>query len=279
VIPDQLEDGAATGQWRAERADDEEPGELFSEILVPLSGEPASWSALEQAVVVARREGAELRGLYVVSSEGADQEGEGAKIQAEFKRRCDQAGVTGSLAIHAGKVPRSIAERSRWTDLVIVNLSHPPAPRIVARLSSGFRALLHLCPRPVLAVPRAPSALENALLAYDGGPKAAEALFVAAYLSGRWGTTLTVVSAAEDALPQRHPLRQAQDYLEQRGVQAAYVEKVGPPGESILETAAESGSDLILMGGYGESPVLEVVLGSTVDEVLRSCRQPVLICR
>jgi nucleotide-binding universal stress UspA family protein len=33
------------------------------------------------------------------------------------------------------------------------------------------------------------------------------------------------------------------------------------------------------MGGYGLSPVLEVVLGSAVDQVLRTSRQPMLICR
>jgi nucleotide-binding universal stress UspA family protein len=34
-----------------------------------------------------------------------------------------------------------------------------------------------------------------------------------------------------------------------------------------------------VMGGYGFGPMLEVVLGSTVDEVLRTSRRPVLICR
>jgi nucleotide-binding universal stress UspA family protein len=46
-----------------------------------------------------------------------------------------------------------------------------------------------------------------------------------------------------------------------------------------LSTAEAHDSDLILMGGYGYSPVVEVVLGSAVDEVLRASRQPVLICR
>jgi len=33
------------------------------------------------------------------------------------------------------------------------------------------------------------------------------------------------------------------------------------------------------MGGYGFSPVLEVVLGSAVDQVLREARGAVLVCR
>jgi nucleotide-binding universal stress UspA family protein len=279
AIPDGLEEGVEAGTWRAERLDAERPDRMFSEILVPLSGESTSWNALDQALVVARREGADLRGLYVVPSEGGQEEDDAALIRTEFERRCEDAGASGKLAVHVGKVARSIAERSRWTDLVVVNLAHPPAPHVVARLTSGFRTLLRLSPRPVLAVSHSPSKLENALLAFDSSSKAAEALFIAAYLSGRWGTRLTVVSAVEDGLPQNQALDQAKDYLEERGVDANYVEKVGPPGESILETAAELDTDLILIGGYGGSPVLEVVLGSVVDEVLRTCYQPVLVCR
>jgi nucleotide-binding universal stress UspA family protein len=46
-----------------------------------------------------------------------------------------------------------------------------------------------------------------------------------------------------------------------------------------MVTAEERGCDLIIMGGYGFNPVLEVVLGSAVDEVLRTSRRPMLICR
>jgi len=38
-------------------------------------------------------------------------------------------------------------------------------------------------------------------------------------------------------------------------------------------------SNLIVMGSYGYNPVLEVVLGSAVDQVLRSSQHPTLICR
>jgi nucleotide-binding universal stress UspA family protein len=57
------------------------------------------------------------------------------------------------------------------------------------------------------------------------------------------------------------------------------VEERGPVGEVILRTAQAYDSELIVMGGYGFSPVLEIVLGSAVDQVLRESRQPVLICR
>jgi len=46
-----------------------------------------------------------------------------------------------------------------------------------------------------------------------------------------------------------------------------------------LEVAREYKSNLLIMGGFGFRPVLNMVLGSTVDQILREFRQPILICR
>ena len=188
-------------------------------------------------------------------------------------------GMGAQLAVVVGGTARKICERARWTDLVIVNLAHPPAPQPIARLSSGFRTLIRRCARPVLAVPRALSHLDRALLAYDGNPKADEALFVATYLAGRWNTSLVVVSVIETGRVTSETLVRAQEYLETHGVRATFVKENGSVAEAILRTAKGHESDLIIMGGYGLSPVLEVVLGSAVDQVLRTSRQPMLICR
>ena len=121
--------------------------------------------------------------------------------------------------------------------------------------------------------------MSRALLAYDGSPKAEEALFVASYLAGRWGSQLVVVSVLENGLVSSQALDHALAYLESRGVSAISAQVPGPVPEAILQAADEHESDLILMGGYGHSPVLEAVLGSAVDQVLRVSRRPVLICR
>ena len=71
----------------------------------------------------------------------------------------------------------------------------------------------------------------------------------------------------------------AQRYLESYGIQANYFEKKGKIAESILAASEEHGCDLILMGGYGSSPVKEVILGSSIDQVLRESIYPILISR
>jgi len=279
VTPDGLEAGPPPGRWRKEHLAARRDDRLFANILVAINGEETGWLALDQALEVARRERARLHGLHVVPSE-TQKNSEGAQaVQAEFNQRCEAAGIPGTLALEVGKVPRTICERARWTDLVVLSLSYPPAPQPIARLGSGLSTLLRRCPRPVLAVPESWSNLGRALLAYDGNPKADEALFVATYLSGRWNIPLVVVTVIEPGRTTADTLARAQEYLESHSVQAAFVKEAGPVAEAILKTAEEHESDLIIMGGYGLGPVLEVVLGSAVDQILRASRRPVLICR
>lgn len=275
LIPAGLESGPPPGHWR-ETLDSTSP--LFRDILVPLSGAEESWQALEQALDVARREGgSRLRGLHVIAGENAG--GDTAALQTRFEQRCQEAGLAGQLVIERGSIARTICERARWADLVIVKLAHPPGEQPLARLSSGFRTLIRRCTTPILAVPRQARPLGSALLAYDGSPKAKEGLFVAAYLAGRWAMPLVVLTVMESEPHLSETLLEAQRYLHSRALRATFVDDKGPVGETILRTAREHGCDLIIMGSYGLSPVVEIVLGSTVDQVLRESPLPVLICR
>jgi nucleotide-binding universal stress UspA family protein len=90
---------------------------------------------------------------------------------------------------------------------------------------------------------------------------------------------LTVVTVTEGDPITLETLAHAQQYLAAHKVQATFVQESGPVAEAILKTAAAHESDLIIMGSYGFSPVLEIALGRTVDQVLRTSRQPVLVCR
>jgi nucleotide-binding universal stress UspA family protein len=252
---------------------------LFGDILVPISGDEVSFSGLDQAIVIAKREYSRLYGLHVVPSQ-AEKEGEAARaIKADFEQRCAEEGVHGNLVLVVGEVSHTICDRARWTDLVTLNISFPPPPQMLARLSSGVSTVIRRCPRPILAVPRKTTSLSRALLAFDGSPKSEEALYLACYLAENWNIPLVVVSVNERGYSAEEANQKAQNYLQERGVDAQMVLTDGPVVDAILRTAAERDSEVLVMGGYGRSRVPEIVLGSVVDEVLRSGSLPVLISR
>jgi nucleotide-binding universal stress UspA family protein len=280
VTPRRLQAGPRPGHWRQEHVAARHDDRLFRRILVAISGQEAGWRALDMALLIARREGARLQGLHVVPSEAGRKSAPVQAVRAEFQRRCQAAGIPGRMATGVGMVSQRISERGRWGDLVVLSLSCPPSSQPIARLSSGLSNLLRNCPRPIMTVPEECCRLERALLAYDGSPKAEEALFVATYLAARWRIPLVVVTVVERGRTSARTLAQARAYLEGHGVlQAAFVKEKGPVAETVLQVAEAQASDLLIMGGYGYRPVWEVMLGSAVDRLLRTSHRPMLICR
>jgi nucleotide-binding universal stress UspA family protein len=70
----------------------------------------------------------------------------------------------------------------------------------------------------------------------------------------------------------------AKAYLAERGVSADFLTASGSPGAAIVAAAERTGSQVVIMGGYGQGAVSNLLLGSTVEEVLRTRRMPTLIC-
>jgi nucleotide-binding universal stress UspA family protein len=275
-IPSRTEKTKPPERWR------EGPFEGFGfplDVLVALSGQSESWSALEQAQIIARREGARLLGLHVVGSKDQLESEQALAVRTGYQARCGEEAIVCHLAIEVGDVAQRISERARWTDLVVVHLAHPPGASANGKSISGFRALIQDCPRPILAVPHGVSPLENALLAYDGSDKSIEALYLATYLTGQWQVPLTVVTVTDGLEITKHTLEEAERYVEERGGHPAVLVTSGDPASGILEAINESGADLLLMGGYGHSRGKDSDLGSTVDQVLGLSEIPVLICR
>jgi nucleotide-binding universal stress UspA family protein len=252
---------------------------LFNDILVPISGQATGWAALEQAISIAQREDSMLYGLHIVREAPAPDDPALNRIAEEFEWRCTMAGIRAQFAIEVGSVTRTIVERSRWVDMVVLGLSYPPGPHLIERLTSGIHQLIRASIRPVLAVPHERQQLERMLIAYDGSPKSQEALYLATYLAARWHSVMTVVTVA-DHLPQAEDvLDKARHYLEAFQIQADYRVEAGPCAATLVRVADEQQCDLIVMGGYGRGVVGDLMLGSTADAVLRNARIPTLICQ
>jgi nucleotide-binding universal stress UspA family protein len=277
VTPDELEAGPAPGEWRKKRVAARRENRLFTEILIPISGTVRSWQAFEQALLMAQREDGRLRGLHVIPTDSEMDTEQARAVQTEFLDRCQAAGIQGRMAIEIGGISRKICERALWVDLVVVSLAHPPGRYPIARLNSGFRTMIQRCPRPIVAVPGTPSPMNRALLAFDGSPKAMEALFIGTYLNVQWNTGLVLLTITEGRKVTSKMLDQAQQYLEAHGAHAIALSRSGPEAETILASADEHECDLFIIGGYGMRPVQEVVLGSTVDQVLRESWMPVMV--
>ncbi len=284
MVPDKLEFGPAAGQWRQERVSQRSLNQLFEEALVAISGHPDDWRVLDQAILMMQRENGRLYGVYVSDADDKEAVEETvAPIRAEFYNRVNAAGVQANFGLEFGNIARQVVSLAAYSDLVMLALNRPPGLSILERLASGVQTILKRTPRPVMVVPTEASPLQHALLAYDGSPKAEEALFVATYLTSRWQTQLSVVTVSSDGNGKLDAAKRIQSraktYLGLAGVEADYLLSVGPPAQTLLETAESKNVDFMIVGGFGLSSMKSLVLGSTLNRVLLEYKRPILICR
>ncbi len=251
---------------------------MFSDILVAMSGYAESWIALEQAIILARLERADVRGLIVVP-EGRHLPFNGDEIAKVFTDQLQDADVTGNLVYATGEIAETIVQRARVNDLVVIRLNHPPIAKIFPRLSSGIRTLVQRSTQPILMVRNRLSPFENLLLAYDGSPKGKEALYISTYIASRYERKVTTLVVDENEEQGKSLLAEAQEYMGNCCGKAIFHQHAGRVSDVILKVAREEDLDCIVMGGYGLSPILEALFGSTVDGVLRRTEVPVLVCQ
>jgi len=276
IFPKRVPQLSEIGEWRRHHLMPRKEGQIFSAIMVAFNGRESGWQALEQAFTIAEIEDSSIAAIHI------DQEDSGLtmndqKLKADFLKRTQNQKQKTKLYFEDGDVLLTLTERSLWNDLLIFSLEHPPQDHPTARLRSGIRSLVQNCPRPLLAVPST-SAMRHGLLAFDGSPKATEALYLSAYLAEKWGVKLTVLTAPEDSAAKVNPLDKAREYLEARDIQARYISELGSPADVILDTQRSQGCDFLIVGGYGYQPVMELLFGSTLDALLRKAAVPILIC-
>ena len=267
-----------SGSWRKARTATRYTDQLFNDILIPLSGDDESWDSLEQAIIIAQREGAQLHGLHIVDSKDKVQSASALAVQTQFDQRCAEANISGKLVIESGDITKKICERATMTDLIILKLVHPPMGGI-STLKSPFRTIVANSSRPMLGIPAKATPFKRALLAYDGSERSKEALFVATYLAEMWKTELIVFTALEGTKIKPDIQDYVKRYLEIHEVQAEYIVTEQDAKATLKSTVDERQADLLLMGGYGRSLIREMVIGSTLDHMLRESNIPLFICR
>ena len=185
----------------------------------------------------------------------------------------------------AGDPVMAVLAHGRACDLVVLGQRDPDAAR--SRFTGElFTAALVGLGRPILAMPRAgsPETIgRRILVATDGGREAARAIGDAMPFLERAAQVNVLVGgrgAADDATPFARTGVHVADWLRDHGVTAAlerYEWDEGGKGEWLLSRAADYGSDLIVMGGYGHSRLREIVLGGMTDTILREMTVPVLL--
>jgi nucleotide-binding universal stress UspA family protein len=275
-----FESGPPPGTWREKLSQMTVLESLFSNIIVALDDSSNSWNALEMAAQIANAERSSIHGIHIHADLQESPESTHDQLENEFYQNCQKLGVEKyDFFIAEGEVWKVLIDHSRFADLIVLPLNHPPGDKSIERLSSGLLTLIRGCPIPVLTIPVKPQTLQNIILAYDGSLKAQEALFIAAYLGSQFGTKIKVITSTEGISDAEITRNEAIDYLGRFPIQTESVTTDLDISTTISKLSNQETIDLILIGGYGGSSILPIMLGSVVDKVMREIQLPILICR
>jgi nucleotide-binding universal stress UspA family protein len=135
---------------------------------------------------------------------------------------------------------------------------------------------------PVIFIPythKGPFEPTHIGIAWDGSRLAARALRDAAPFLAR-AQTITIISVNENEIPAEVSAATLATHLARQELTAGIVRMSADRTDiqpMILSIAADSGLDLIVMGGYGHSRLNERILGGVTRGMLRSMTVPTLM--
>jgi nucleotide-binding universal stress UspA family protein len=271
-------------------------------ILVAVDGSLAARSAAEVAIQIARSQDLLVRGLYVVDEvpilnpyadfhaelDSTDEPTTQAELVSLFEEqghdalewledRCSAAGVWVAVDMMAGGVSDMIRNETSAARLLALGRRGHAHAGDPTHLGTNFRTIAHDVQLPMLAGGDDETRpVQRLLLAYNGSEYAQQALDWASRLQNSLSAETIVLAVQEhDGDPTEQWVQEAATRLKDGISESAT--RSGQPAAQIVAAAGEYDVDLIVMGRYRHGAVVERLLGSTVDHVLRSASLSVLI--
>jgi nucleotide-binding universal stress UspA family protein len=278
---------------------------MIKNILIPLDGSQHSTAALDYGMWIADRFKGTLLGQHVIdtiSIEGTffhDISGSlgfepyldfstkmrevleerGKAILEDFSERCRERGIKHQLFLDMGLIANEICERSKVADLVIIGHRGINEEFSTGLLGTTAESITRKCPRPVFVSTKKFKVIERPLLAYDGSQRASAAMESAAEFCTVLDLPLTVLTIAKEQKPAEIVVQQAKSYLSSYTIETRYETDRGYPEQKIIDYLTKFDYDLLFIGAYGHRRIIEMVLGSTTEYVLRKSPCPVFLNR
>lgn len=203
----------------------------------------------------------------------------GKSVLDEFMALAGRAGVQAEPLLDMGIVANQVCERAKSADLVMIGHRGVNERFSTGLLGHTAEAVARKCPRPVIISPRAFKEVQHAVLAYDGSDRSSKAMHAAAEFCSELGVRLTVLTVARDEKLGAKTLEEARGYVKPYSVQAEFKLIPGHAPEGIVAFLKQSKADMVFIGAYGHSRIVEMVLGSTTEYVLRNSPCPVFLSR
>jgi nucleotide-binding universal stress UspA family protein len=221
--------------------------------------------------------------VAVAEEQWPDYKGEAAAALDRFSEAAGRAAISFERIVLPADFA-SIGDRfgriTRRFDLAVVAQAESERDAVEKMIVEGA---LFDSGRPVIVVPYTqtePFKLDRLMICWDGSRPAVRAIADAMPLLARAGRTEVVIIADEANNEDELDGVDIGQHLARHGLDVEANRIIGGDidvADALLSHAADSGVDLIVMGGYGHSRLREFILGGVTRSMLRSMTTPVLM--
>jgi len=201
----------------------------------------------------------------------------GQAVLARLREEAERLGVRFSGKIETGVPHEVIVHEARTFDLVVLGRSGAQAGHGATGIGSTAERVARTSPVPVLVAALRFVEPERILVGYDGSDSAARALHFVVLLVSGLKLPVAVVSVAETEEEARALAEEGVAYLKAHETEAEVLVLVGDPPRKLVEV--QRPEDLLVLGAFGRGRVLELLLGSTTEYVLRRAPGPLVLVR
>jgi nucleotide-binding universal stress UspA family protein len=263
----------------------------IKDILVYLDNSASSAARLDIAIAYARKHGARLRGLYLITHSFYEPRALGEKADSEkaerlFTAKTSDAGIAAEwvfqdCSVMGSNVCDLVTSHAYYTDLIVLGQTDPSAPAINIPPDLAERVVLS-SGRPVLIIPYTGTfhtAGDRIMIAWKAGRESIRAVNDSlSYLHK--AQSVVIVSGQTTSEKSDSSLEAVRSFLLNHDIKVG-LETINsgnfPIGDMLLNTICEMKIDLLVMGAFAPNRRGNLELSPVSRHVLKHLTAPVLM--
>jgi nucleotide-binding universal stress UspA family protein len=219
----------------------------------------------------------------VIDTQVSDNQAAAKAAIDRFAAATSRAGLSAepvTLSASAAGAGDQFARIARRFDLAVAGQAEPEGGTVEELIAE---TALFEAGRPVIVVPyiqKAPLKLDRVMVGWDGSRQAARAIADAMPLLTKAGKVDLVIVTNERGKQDEIEGADMGQHLARHGLNVDVKRIAGgniDVADALLSHVADSGTDFIVMGGYGHSRLRQFILGGVTRSILKSMTVPVLM--
>jgi nucleotide-binding universal stress UspA family protein len=197
-------------------------------------------------------------------------EEKGRSILQAFSEMAQNESVKFHSFIEIGIIPITIVETSYEYDMVFIGKKGVNASFERGILGSNIESTIRKIKKPIFVADKDFYEIKNIVVGYDGRDPAREALELANVCATNLKAKIHIVSVRKDET----------ETLDNSDLKITYLTKQKSVADTLIEYTKNLNNPLLMLGAYNKNRLLEMIIGSTTEAILRKeCNLPLIIVR